>query len=154
MRFTAWLCRVGANVCNGWKADIAISLAFQQQGVVFRRLAPALIYALSLSGCTGVGTLASTCNGPLAHWQTPRDGLPHLLPNQVALNGGGTLTWNDAPVTLEQLRSYLRLASALDPVPPLVLTVHPDADCRTAALVRQEIDAALDCRQRGLCGEA
>jgi hypothetical protein len=113
----------------------------------------ALLCALSVCSCTSEGMVARSCSEPLAHWRTPGKDWPSLIANRVGVAQQGTLTWNGASVTPEQLRRYLQIVPTMNPPPPVVLTVDPQADCRAVADVRHEIDTSLNCAETGICGE-
>ena len=47
--------------------------------------------------------------------------------NLLVITQAGTVTWNGAPVSLEQLRQYLDVSQQMNPVPELHLQPEPEA---------------------------
>ena len=47
--------------------------------------------------------------------------------NLLSVTAGGTVTWNGAPVNLNQLRQYLDISQQMNPIPELHLQPEPDA---------------------------
>ena len=47
--------------------------------------------------------------------------------NKVVVTTGGAVTWNGAPVNLQQLRQYLDVTQQMNPIPELHLQPEPDA---------------------------
>ena len=59
----------------------------------------------------------------------PNDAPPPVDPvkNLLVVTAGGTVTWNGAPVNLEQLRQYLDISQQMNPIPELHLQPEPEA---------------------------
>jgi len=49
------------------------------------------------------------------------------IKNKLVVTQAGAVLWNGAPVTLEQLRTYLDVSQQMNPVPELHLQPEPDA---------------------------
>ena len=47
--------------------------------------------------------------------------------NLLSVTADGTVTWNGAPVNLEQLRQYLDVSQQINPVPELHMQPEPEA---------------------------
>ena len=47
--------------------------------------------------------------------------------NLLVITQAGTVTWNGAPVSLEQLRQYLDISQQMNPIPELHLQPEPEA---------------------------
>lgn len=47
--------------------------------------------------------------------------------NLLSVTAGGQVTWNGAPVSLEQLRQYLDVSQQMNPIPELHLQPEPEA---------------------------
>ena len=47
--------------------------------------------------------------------------------NLLSVTPTGTVTWNGAPVSLEQLRQYLDISQQMNPIPELHLQPEPEA---------------------------
>ena len=58
----------------------------------------------------------------------PNDAPPPVDPvkNLLVITQGGTVTWNGAPVNLDQLRQYLDISQQMNPIPELHL--QPEAE--------------------------
>jgi biopolymer transport protein ExbD len=52
----------------------------------------------------------------------------HPLKNTVGVTAQGAITWNGAPISMDQLRAYLEQTQQMNPVPELHL--QPDATAR------------------------
>ena len=59
---------------------------------------------------------------------------PNTLPppvdpvkNLLVVTANGTVTWNGAPLNLEQLRQYLDISQQMNPIPELHLQPEPEA---------------------------
>jgi biopolymer transport protein ExbD len=48
------------------------------------------------------------------------------IKNRLSITAGGVVTWNGAPVNLQQLRQYLEISQQMNPIPELHL--QPEAD--------------------------
>ena len=60
---------------------------------------------------------------------SPDDQPPPVDPvkNLLSVTAQGTVTWNGAPVNLEQLRQYLDVSQQINPVPELHMQPEPEA---------------------------
>ena len=47
--------------------------------------------------------------------------------NLLSVTASGAITWNGAPVSLEQLRQYLDISQQMNPIPELHLQPEPEA---------------------------
>ena len=47
--------------------------------------------------------------------------------NLLSVTASGTVTWNGAPVSLEQLRQYLDISQQMNPIPELHMQPEPEA---------------------------
>ena len=87
-----------------------------------------------------------------AGWAVPANGTPHMaILNRVTVAGTGTLKWNGATITHNQLRRYLGEVGELRPMPFTILLPDPNADCAFLEAVRDDMARALPCDQA--CGE-
>lgn len=94
------------------------------------------------------------CGSPPPGWETSQQDGTRAF-NTITVHGGSDslrLSWNGAPVTRKQVREYLEIAKALRPVPTLVLSVEPAAECSEVRRLRQMIDRTLKC-ENGQCVE-
>ena len=59
----------------------------------------------------------------------PNDAPPPVDPikNRVVVTQAGQVTWNETPVSLEQLRQYLDISQQMNPIPELHLQPEPEA---------------------------
>jgi biopolymer transport protein ExbD len=48
------------------------------------------------------------------------------IKNRLSITAGGVVTWNGAPVNLQQLRQYLEISQQMNPIPELHM--QPEAD--------------------------
>jgi biopolymer transport protein ExbD len=49
------------------------------------------------------------------------------IKNRVVVTQAGQVTWNETPVSLEQLRQYLDISQQMNPIPELHLQPEPEA---------------------------
>ena len=49
------------------------------------------------------------------------------IKNRVVITQAGQVTWNETPVSLEQLRQYLDISQQMNPIPELHLQPEPEA---------------------------
>lgn len=49
------------------------------------------------------------------------------IKNRLSVTAGGVVTWNEAPVNLQQLRQYLEISQQMNPIPELHMQPEPDA---------------------------
>lgn len=107
-----------------------------------------LALAAVLSGCNQAApTYSAACATPLPNWKTEKDGVGHLLPIMpVFLVTDGSVLWSKVALSNDKLRSSMREASAMNPVPQIVLQVSPSASCRRVREVRSIMDAAAMCK--------
>ena len=94
------------------------------------------------------------CGSPPFGWETTQPDSTRVF-NTVGVHGKGDnvrLSWNGAAVTPEQVREYVELTKELKPVPTLLLTVAPSAECGEVRRLRQMIDKTLAC-ENGQCVE-
>lgn len=108
----------------------------------------ALALSAILSGCNQAPpTYSAACATPLPNWKTEKDGVGHLLVVvPVFLATDGSVLWNKAAISDDKLRSYMRKASGMFPMPQIVLQVSPSASCRRVREVRSSMDAAPMCK--------
>jgi len=111
-------------------------------------LTRALALGAIVSGCNQAPpTYSASCATPLPHWKTERDGVGHLLVVvPVFLATDGSVLWSKAASSDDRLRSYMREASAMSPMPQIVLQVSPSTSCRRIREVRSIMDAAPMCK--------
>ena len=59
----------------------------------------------------------------------PNDAPPPVDPvkNRLSITAAGIVTWNGAPVNLEQLRQYLEISQQMNPIPELHMQPEPEA---------------------------
>ena len=108
-----------------------------------------LALAASLLGCDRAPqTYSAGCSDPLENWKTEKDGIAHLVPiMSVFLATDGSILWNRVSVSNDKLQAYMNRASALSPLPQIVLQVSPSASCRRVHQVRFIMDAAPICKR-------
>ena len=96
----------------------------------------------------------ATCGSTPPGWTATQPDSMRAL-NTVAVHGDSdseSLTWNGAPATHEQIRQYVEITKMLKPVPTLLLSVSPSADCDEVRRLRRMIDQTLTC-ENGQCVE-
>jgi hypothetical protein len=83
----------------------------------------ALALAAILTGCDQSSpTYSTACATPLPNWKTEKDRVGVLLPIMpVFLVTDGSLLWNKVALSNDRLRRYMNEASALNPVPQIIL---------------------------------
>ena len=113
-----------------------------------RSLAWTFALAASLFGCDRAPqTYSAGCAAPPPNWQTEKNGIGHLVPvMSVFLTSDGSVLWSKASLSNEKLQAYMNEASALQPVPQIVLQVSPSASCRKVREVRSIMNAAPMCK--------
>ena len=59
----------------------------------------------------------------------PTDAPPPVDPikNRLSVTAAGVVSWNGAPVSLEQLRQYLEVSQQMNPIPELHMQPEPEA---------------------------
>jgi hypothetical protein len=125
----------------------------------FRSLAIAgsCLVTLSLISCARETRYPEQCGAILPGWKKPSDGYGVLaITNKVRLRSDATLKWNGAPITHEQLASYSRQITKLNPRPFTILEVDRGTACADVQITRKIINDQVNCTEFpgfGLCGE-
>lgn len=63
----------------------------------------------------------------------------------VTIRGNGDITFNDTPVSLEQVERYVRTSADMTPQPFITVDFRRGTDCTTINRVRRVINRSFDC---------
>lgn len=147
-------------VCIPQFADIAPEGSGCQTGVIMRWIVFAVAGFVSGCGYPSANlTYSASCAEPRPGWKRPgahagRWPLWHnMTRNSIWIAADGTLRWNGNPVSGSTLREKLVFIRDLRPPMAVILRVDADADCETVGTIRSDMEALLNCRSSGLCGE-
>jgi hypothetical protein len=101
-----------------------------------------------VSSCTPERrTYSASCSVPVSHWKTEKDGVGHLMiVFALYIGSDGSILWDKDIISKARLKTYMQRASALNPVPQMILEVSPSAPCSTVEAVRGIMDAAPMCK--------
>jgi biopolymer transport protein ExbD len=102
--------------------------------------------ALAITACSNAESKA--CTPPRAYWRQPHNfvGLmPPLI--KIAVTHNGDIYWNGQRVSEARLGEYLKLGHTLNPEPEFFLETEMGVSCGAIEKVRDQMDAALECKR-------
>lgn len=98
------------------------------------------------------GVYAKNCPTPPRSWQKTGTLAEPSMMNVIRLDTGGKVTWNGTPVTIENLRDYLRDVDAA-PASRLIFIAKLNAQCAAVQAIRDVMNNSRTCRGQGTCVE-
>ena len=103
----------------------------------------------------GVETPASAqrCPAP-GNWRIVSDPDERFraISNALTVDRHGRIFWNNEPIDVGTLQTYLGLVATMRPVPRLLVEIDPATPCEQAARIAEMAAAAVDCSR--LCSHA
>jgi hypothetical protein len=72
--------------------------------------------------------------------------IEHRPINRLAMDAGGAMRWNGAPVEGTQLRQYLDITATMNPEPFLIVDIAPGANPAAIAALTDSIERSMNCR--------
>ena len=123
---------------------------------LMRGRSSAILAALILSACGGERAYPEQCAARLPGWKQPNDGYGALVGvNKIRLLRDGSLRWNGAKITEEQLAELSAAVPTMEPTPFTILEIENGASCDVVQKARETINIRAKCAAGELraCGE-